>query len=175
MLFANFWLFLLYFRNKINFLIPSNYFILKYNKNNDFIAIEDVSFICNIMKLLNCRNQIYILSLINRFLNYDLNNKLIEINNNHNISYEDEKKFKPIIPKGIISTIRVDIKNHRYDLNNLKKNIFKIDKEVPLIFCLKYFEGISKINDCRITLGYRGNSNVKSTNINHIDKICTII
>lgn len=175
MLFSYFWFLILYLRNKVNFLIPSNYFILKYNKNKDLIDIEDVSFICNLIKLLNCRNQSYILDFINRFFNYDLGSKLIEINNVYNINYENEERLQPIIPKGIINIIRVDIKNHRYDLNNLKKNIFKIDRNIPLIFCLKYFEGINKIEDCRITLSYRGNSNIKSTNINHIDKISAII
>jgi len=79
---------------------------------------------------------------------------IIKINNNNQMMglYNN---FEPIIPKGIISNIKINIRNHRYEINNFKKNIFRIDRNIPLIFCLAYYENIRKFNSCYITTEYK--------------------
>ena len=101
---------------------------------------------------------------------------MIVINSNDQVLPEEKDVISPIIPKGIISNIVIDVKNHRYNLNRLKKNLFKIDKEIPIIFCLLYYENICKIENINLSVNYFGkDNNNKFYKINDIDKISVLV
>lgn len=167
-----FWTYLKNFYDKIKF---NKYLYINYDCQNDNIKVTNVSLLYNILNYMNLRNSKVSNIVVKNFYNIDLNCKLIKVNSNDQILFEDQNFIKPIVPKGIISDIIIDVKNHRYNLNSLKQNLFKIDKNIPLIFCLFYYENICKIENVNLSLSYYGKENNKIFKINDIDKISDIL
>ena len=165
------WTYIKSFFDKIKF---NQYLYITYDDRIDKVKLVNVSFLYNLFKFLyicNFSNQ-----LVKKYYNIDPKNKLIVINSNDQVLPEEKDVISPIIPKGIISNIVIDVKNHRYNLNRLKKNLFKIDKEIPIIFCLLYYENICKIENINLSVNYFGkDNNNKFYKINDIDKISVLV
>ena len=159
-----------YIKNFFNKFKLNNYYYLDYNSKEDLVKKKNITFWIYLLNIFNLRNNIYIINLIYKFININLNSPIIKINKNGNILLEQNKVINSIVPKGIVSNIIIDVKNHRYNLNNLKKNLFKIDKDIPLIFCLIYYENIYKIEDIFIGINYFGKENVNFNKIGYLDK-----
>ncbi len=155
----------------------NKYLYLTYDNKDDKVKIVNVSFIYNVLKFMYIYDYDLSKQLIKKYYNIDPENRLIVINSIEQILPEGKDVISPIIPKGIISNIVIDVKNHRYNLNTLKKNLFKIDKETPIIFCLLYYENICKIENVNLSVNYFGkdDNDNKFIKINDIDKISVII
>jgi len=157
------YLFLIYIWDKINFISINKYYEYKYNENTETVFIKNITLIYYLSFLL-----IYNEILLDYF-KINTNNVIIKKKNNYFLL--KNKKFEPIIPKGIIDNIELNIKNHRYELNNLKKNIFCIDKNLPVIFCLGFFENINNISYCFINCKYKIKFNdLKKVNLHKVNK-----
>lgn len=166
------WTYIKFFFNKFKL---DQFYYLEYRPDN--IKIKKVSFLYYFLNIFCLRNKNFVQYFILNYCNIDLRKQLIKINNNNQIMLENKVRIKPLVPKGIINNIVVDVKNHRYNLNSIKKNLFKIDCEVPLIFCLLFYENICKIENLNISVNYFGKKNEDNNffKINDIDKISRII
>ena len=116
--------------------IPFKYYFIEMNEKNLDFKILDVSILINLLKIFNISNNKIAHKLVNRAFGINLDNRIIRKNNEDQILFDDKQRLFPVIPKHVIQSIRLDIVNHRYYLNNLKQNLFKIDRETPILFCL---------------------------------------
>ena len=164
--------------NFIRSIIKLNkYYYYTYNPNEDMIKINDITLIYYLLNFFLFFNKNLSKRILKNYYNVDENVKLIKINDMNCIMLEEKSNISPITPKGVIDNIVIDVRNHRYNLNKLKLNLFKIDSDVPLIFCLFYFENICKIDNIKLTVNYIGeNKNYDNFfKINDIDKISAIL
>ena len=173
----NYLFFSIYIKSLIDYIRPNIYYKLLYDTNSDVAKIINVTFYYYLLSYLCLRHNSYALYFIEKISGLDLDSNLIILNNNKQLIVEGNNKFKSVIPKGIINNIIIDVKNHRYNLDTIKKNLFKIDVNIPLIFCLLYYENICKINDCYISTTYLGKKldENKFTKIISIDTISKLI
>lgn len=165
-------------KNKFSRFIPFKYYVIDWNHLNNESKLIDVSILINILKLFYINENKFVHKFIKNFFAINLDSNILKINNDDQVLLDYKKRLIPVIPKNIIENIRLDIINHRYYLYNLKKNLFKIDKDTPIIFCLAYYEKISKLDKCNLTLKYmlKDNSFKEITiKINEKDTINSII
>ena len=150
-MFLRLYLFYLYICNKLKIISYNNYYIYSYDEVQDVVDIKNITNLYYMLMILFLTNN-------KRVLNYFQikKNNMIVKNNNDQIFLLDKNNFsKSIVPTGIIDNIKINIKNHRYDLENFKRNIFKIDHSTPIIFCLAYYENIKRVKECNLTLEYK--------------------
>lgn len=147
-------------KSKLSNFIPFRYYLIDYPNLNNEYKIMNVSFLINLLKIFYISENKIILDLIKNIVGINLENKIIRINNDDQILLDYKKRVMPVIPKFIIESIRLDIVNHRYYLENLKNNLFKIDRDTPIIFCLAHYEMINNINSCNITLKIHSKDNL---------------
>jgi len=145
------YLYVMYFFDKINFCRINNYYEYKFNEKDKSIKVNNITLLYYISCLF------FFSKIIFNFFNFNVNNIIVKTNNKY-ILLKKLEKFQISIPKGIIDTIELNIKNHRYELNNLKLNYFNVDKSTPLIFCLAFFENIKNIESCFINCNYKTSS-----------------
>lgn len=165
-------------KNKLSKFIPFKYYIIEWNNLNKESKILDVSILINLLKLFYLYDNKITKKLVNSFLGINLENKIFRKNNDDQVILDYKERLIPVIPKNIIGSIRLDIINHRYYLENLKANLFKIDRDTPIAFCLAHYEMINNLNNCNITLKYilRDNLSKEITiKINEKDTINSII
>jgi hypothetical protein len=149
-IFQKIYLIYIYICNKLQ-ISYNKYYVYSYDINKDVIQIRNITIIYYLLMIFFMTNN-------KRVMNFFLIKKknIIIKNNNEQIFLLVNNNFsRGVIPKGIIENIIINIRNHRYELNNLKKNLFKIDSKIPLIFCLAYYENIKKINLCFLKLKYK--------------------
>ena len=125
----------------------SHYYQYDYSQKKDVIRIENITLLYYISTILIFKS--YFLKIFN------INSKFIIVKKDNKLNLLESKYFKSIRPKGIINNIQVNIKNHRYELSNLKSNLYNIDRNIPVIFCLSYYENINKFNDCVVNCNYK--------------------
>ena len=149
-MFARIYLYYLYICSNFNNRIYNIYYLYKYDTSKDIIKIKNITILYYILYFLRLNNNNRIL----KYLSIKRNNVIIKNKKNKFVKL-DNTEFTPVVPNGIIGDIIINIENHRYETSNLKKNIFNIDKNISLIFCLAYFENIKKFNLCYLTLEYK--------------------
>lgn len=149
-MFQQIYLYYLYICNKLQFISYNKYYVYSYDVNKDDIQIRNITIIYYMLTMLFMTNNI-------KVLNYFLIKKdnIIVKNNNEQIFILGNNNFSGVVPNGIIENIKMNIKDNRYELKNLKKNLFKIDHNTPIIFCLAYYENIKNINLCHLSLEYK--------------------
>ena len=171
-------IYLEFIKSKLSTYIPYKYYTIEWNDLNKESKILDVSILINLLKLFFISDNKTAHKIVKSILGINLENKIFRINNDDQLLLDNKKRLMPVIPKNVIETIRLDIINHRYYLDNLKKNLFKIDRDTPIIFCLAYYEMINNLNNCNITLKYILKDNLSkeiSIKINEKDTINSII
>ena len=151
----------------------NKYFSLNYDNINDLIIINDVTIIYYLLYFLNLRNNKIANSFIELIFSIKLNN-IIKKTIDNKFLLENDFNLCQIYKYYEIVNIRIDIKNHRYSLDKLREKICFIDKNIPIIFCIAYFEKILKIKNCNITICFRKNVN-KCLNIKYNDTLSYVI
>ena len=143
-----------FMKNKLSTFIPFKYYGIEWNNLTKESKIIDLSILVNLLKLFYLSDNKVAHKLVKSIFGINLENKIFRKNNDDQIILDHKKKLMPVIPKNIIGSIRLDVINHRYYLENLKKNLFKIDRDTPITFCLAHYEMINNLNNCNITIKY---------------------